>query len=229
MSQEQQSDKRGAALALAAEIEEIGGGLAFAAKSRFGGRVFTVEEDALILEALKAFTPSHVVPICGTCHGIASDLGCPECSPPSTTPRSGETPRTDAFEKGDPGDLHGIWTLNQFARQLERELAEVRGVLRRSDSENDELRQENGALSTASATACSTDTARLDFLAKITNLSVLCEFGAMLTGEDHRKIEKTAEALSTWYEFQRRTHDTPEAFRLAVDEAMRRADGGKAS
>lgn len=80
------------------------------------------------------------------------------------------------------------------------------------------------ALGTASETA--SDTARLDFLAEITNLSALRDFGAMLTGEQGRKIDKTAEILSGRYEVHRRTHDTSVAFRAAVDEAMKETGRG---
>lgn len=65
----------------------------------------------------------------------------------------------------------------------------------------------------------SDDTARLDFLADITNLSALRDFGKMLNSTEVSKIEKAAAALSVGYELHRRTKDTPEAFRAAVDDA----------
>jgi hypothetical protein len=65
------------------------------------------------------------------------------------------------------------------------------------------------------------DTARLDYLAEVTNVSALSGCGAMLSGDQVRKLEKTAIALSSRYELHRRTHDTPQAFRLAVDDAMK--------
>lgn len=65
------------------------------------------------------------------------------------------------------------------------------------------------------------DSARLDFLAEITNLSALRDAGAMLSGEQGRRIDNTVKALSSGYEIHRRTKDTPEAFRLAVDDARR--------
>lgn len=65
------------------------------------------------------------------------------------------------------------------------------------------------------------DAERLDHLAEITNLATLQESGHMLTGEQARQIAKTAKALSVGYELHRRTNDTPQAFRFAVDDAMR--------
>jgi len=70
------------------------------------------------------------------------------------------------------------------------------------------------------------DTARIDFLAEITNLSALRDCGHMLPGEKVRKIEKTAEILSERYEIHRRTSDTPQAFRAAVDEAIKETGHG---
>lgn len=65
------------------------------------------------------------------------------------------------------------------------------------------------------------DSVRLDFLADITNLSALRDFGRMLDVAEVRKIDKTAEALSSGYEVHRRTQDTPAAFRAALDDAMK--------
>jgi hypothetical protein len=65
------------------------------------------------------------------------------------------------------------------------------------------------------------DSRRIDFLADITNLSVLRDSGHMLRGGDTRTLDKTADALSTGYELHRRTMDTPAAFRAAVDDAIK--------
>lgn len=56
------SDKHGEARSLIAEIEEVGTGPCMCGPSRFGGRVLTTDEDALILEALKAFASSPQLP-----------------------------------------------------------------------------------------------------------------------------------------------------------------------
>lgn len=84
-----------------------------------------------------------------------------------------------------------------LAQQLERELIAARSESGQRDAE------------------------RLDHLAEITNLATLQESGHMLTGEQARQIAKTAKALSVGYELHRRTNDTPQAFRFAVDDAMR--------
>lgn len=129
----------------------------------------------LCQDARVAFTPSHALEKCPTCGGtgnIPQDAAC-EPKPcltcegrktikaftPSTTPRSA-TPRTAAIAR--KWSLKGGGTntsdaspeakeLYEHAEQLEHTLAGVREVLRQSDAENDELRQENGALSAASA------------------------------------------------------------------------------
>lgn len=74
--------------------------------------------------------------------------------------------------------------------------------------------------------ASSDDTRRMNFLADVTNLAALHDFGAMLTGAQRRKIDKTADILSVRYEIHRRTSDTPTAFRTAVDEAIRETGNG---
>lgn len=67
----------------------------------------------------------------------------------------------------------------------------------------------------------SSDTARLDFLAGLTNLNALDECGAMLTAEQKRAIRKGSDILRQ-YELHRRTSDTPKAFRAAIDEVMKK-------
>jgi hypothetical protein len=78
-----------------------------------------------------------------------------------------------------------------------------------------------------------TDKERIDFLAEVTNLNALGEMGAMLTAEQARMLRKGSETVMKQYELHRRTHDTPKAFRLAVDDAAkavnRRHDGGNAN
>lgn len=65
------------------------------------------------------------------------------------------------------------------------------------------------------------DSARLDFLAEVTNLSVLRDMGAMLKGEEVAKLAKTMHAIYVRFEFHRRFRPTEDAFRLAVDDARR--------
>lgn len=67
----------------------------------------------------------------------------------------------------------------------------------------------------------SRDAARLDYLAEITNLAVLLEFGANLSAEE-MDILNMGSTLVERHEFYRRSNDTPTAFRLAIDEAMRK-------
>jgi len=112
-----------------------------------------------------------------------------------------DTPRTDAVVAKQEKEFSNVAThflkMTDHAYQLERELAAALAALSESR-----------------------DTKRLDFLAEITNIATLAEHGRMLPGDEVRKIDVTAKALSTGYEIQRRTHDTPQAFRLAVDQAM---------
>jgi hypothetical protein len=66
-----------------------------------------------------------------------------------------------------------------------------------------------------------TDGQRIDFLADLMNLSVLREMGAMLPGDDLRRLDVRSRAVFQRYELHRRDNDTPTAFRLAVDDAAR--------
>jgi hypothetical protein len=70
-----------------------------------------------------------------------------------------------------------------------------------------------------------TDEQRIDFLAELTNLSVLREMGAMLTGEQARRLAKAGETISERYELHRRENGTLRAFRLAVDDAAKAISG----
>lgn len=65
-------DKQREAASLAAEIEECGVGLALAGPSRFGGRLLTLDEDALVVKALTAYALSH-----------APRITCEKCGNPT--------------------------------------------------------------------------------------------------------------------------------------------------
>lgn len=65
-----------------------------------------------------------------------------------------------------------------------------------------------------------TDSKRLDFLAELMNLSVLLELAPDgIPPADAQWLKDRSERVFVRYELHRRTHDTPAAFRLAVDDA----------
>ena len=72
-----------------------------------------------------------------------------------------------------------------------------------------------------------TDRERVNFLAELMNLSVILEMGGNLSKESRRHLTERSIDIAKRYEFYRREIDTPIAFRLAVDDAMKAAIGGR--
>lgn len=66
-----------------------------------------------------------------------------------------------------------------------------------------------------------TDGQRIDFLAELMNLSVLKEMGAALTTDQRQMLDALSMEIFRCYKLHRREHDTPTAFRLAVEDAAK--------